>query len=649
MSFVKGLSIAQKITLLCVAFAVGFLGFAAGAHQTLVEVQVGGSVYEQIAQSKDVLADVLPPPEYVLEAYAVSLEVASETDKPRISALVRRGMDLRREYDQRHTFWEQHLAPSKMREALVEKSHRLALKFFDIRDHELVPLAQAGDANAATEIAHGALRAAYEDHRRAIDEVVRSANEENAKLEAQTGALIQHRVRVLVAVGVAIFAALAVMAHLLSRSIRSRLDEAARAIEALGRGTAKTLEVTNDEIGAISKALNNAVTTMSERDAQRFEDLANVLERVADRDLTARVETASDTEHNVGASLNVAVSNIDGALCQVASGAIEVAAAAGQITDASQSLAQSTSRTASFIEEVTSSLQEMVSMAHQNATHAQDARSTSVSAYEAAQRGAVSMERLSSSVSKIKTNADETAKIVKTIDDIAFQTNLLALNAAVEAARAGDAGKGFAVVAEEVRNLAMRSADAAKSTARMLEGAVRSADEGVQLNREVTSNLEEITNQVKRVSDVMAEIAAASEHQRVGASQINRSVTEMASISQTNAATTEETASTAEELSAQAKSLSELVYGFRLSHVITPTAISAAPKTRLAPASTLVRAQQGSKPKSNGNGNGRPSTPSKTNGKSNGKSNGSNGHANGHAQMGAFISFDDDSGALGEF
>jgi methyl-accepting chemotaxis protein len=204
-------------------------------------------------------------------------------------------------------------------------------------------------------------------------------------------------------------------------------------------------------------------------------------------------------------------------------------------------------------------------MSTQNAQRAQQARHLTEEARQSADRGITSIQQLSRAIDAIKTSSDKTAKIIKTIDDIAFQTNLLALNAAVEAARAGDAGKGFAVVAEEVRNLARRSADAARSTAQLIEEAAQNAGSGVHLHRGVLTNLEEITTQVHQVGEMMTEIAAASDQQSQGVKQINVAVTQLNQVTQQTAATSEEAASTVAQLTSQANDMQSLVHTFRLS------------------------------------------------------------------------------------
>jgi methyl-accepting chemotaxis protein len=244
---------------------------------------------------------------------------------------------------------------------------------------------------------------------------------------------------------------------------------------------------------------------------------------------------------------------------QLGGGSEQVAAAAGQVSSASQNLAQGASEQAASLEETSSSLEEMNSMTKKNAQTAQEAAALSADAKSAADRGNQAMQRMSTAINDIQKSAAETAKIIKVIDEIAFQTNLLALNAAVEAARAGEAGKGFAVVAEEVRNLAMRSAEAAKNTAAMIEQSVNNSKNGVAISTEVGKMLEEITGASTRVNALIGEIAAASNEQAQGIGQVSTAVSQMDQVTQANAANAEESASASEELSSQAETMAGVV------------------------------------------------------------------------------------------
>jgi methyl-accepting chemotaxis protein len=220
-------------------------------------------------------------------------------------------------------------------------------------------------------------------------------------------------------------------------------------------------------------------------------------------------------------------------------GSNQVASAAKQVSATSQSLAEGASEQASALEESSSALEEISSMTRKNAGTAQQAAALSGA------KGGGTPGTLTAAINDIQKSASETAKIIKVIDEIAFQTNLLALNAAVEAARAGEAGKGFAVVAEEVRNLAMRSAEAAKSTAAMIEQSVGNSRNGVTIAAEVAKLLEEI--------------AAASDEQNKGISQVTEGVTQMDTVTQSNAAAAEEAASASEELAAQSQQMASVV------------------------------------------------------------------------------------------
>jgi methyl-accepting chemotaxis protein len=322
------------------------------------------------------------------------------------------------------------------------------------------------------------------------------------------------------------------------------------------RGNAMCFEgVFADVISGINAMLDAVLSPIQEA--------AHVLNDVASRDLTRRIHGAYQGDHaTIKHALNTAVDNLTDTLRQVIAAAEEVEAVSGRISSNSQTLAQSATEQAETLQEISAHLQALTSLSLEAANSAHEARKLSDEARSSAEQGATSMQNLAAAMDKIKTSSAETSKIVQAIDAIAFQTNLLALNAAVEAARAGDAGKGFAVVAEEVRNLAIRSAQSAKHTAQMLAEAAQNTAAGFTLTQEVLINLSEIRERVTRVCAVMAESVTASEQQKQGIMHIAEAVTQLQSVTAANA---EEGASAARELAAQSAIMRAMVDSFCLS------------------------------------------------------------------------------------
>ena len=258
----------------------------------------------------------------------------------------------------------------------------------------------------------------------------------------------------------------------------------------------------------------------------------------------------------VGKSITKILKDI---IVQLTTGANEVKSSSEQLSDASQDLASSASKQAASIEETSSSLEEMASQIKHTDENSSEAEQAMQAAKPMVDRGVEAMSRMNVAMQDIRDSSDETSKIINTIDDIAFQTKLLALNAAVEAARAGEAGKGFAVVAEEVRNLAQRSADAAKNTSTLIQKSQESTLNGSKLAVDVSNSLQKISSEFGNVTTLVVEISTAAKEQADGITQLNSVMTDMDSVVQRNASASEQSAGVAQELTAQADELNQIV------------------------------------------------------------------------------------------
>ncbi len=291
---------------------------------------------------------------------------------------------------------------------------------------------------------------------------------------------------------------------------------------------------------------------------------AEVVSRIADGDLTAQVQTRASDNSSMLFALKVMVDKLTGIVSGVRSSTDAITTAAQQVAAGNSDLSQRTEEQASSLEETASSMEELTSTVRQNAENARQANQLATNASDIAVKGGQVVNEVVHTMASISTSSKKIVDIISVIEGIAFQTNILALNAAVEAARAGEQGRGFAVVATEVRNLAQRSAAAAKEIKTLIGDSVDKVDAGSRQVDQAGATMNEIVSAVKRVTDIMAEIAAASSEQSTGIEQVNQAITQMDEVTQQNAALVEEAAAAAESMQEQANGLYVAVSVFKL-------------------------------------------------------------------------------------
>jgi methyl-accepting chemotaxis protein len=307
--------------------------------------------------------------------------------------------------------------------------------------------------------------------------------------------------------------------------------------------------------GLISKQLNR---------------LVKVAGQIAEGDLDVTIEVNSKDEvGTLAMAFKKMTENVNEVLTNINAASEQVASGSKQVSDSSIALSQGATEQASSIEELTASLEEISEQTKLNAQNANQANELADVAKINAEHGNLQMTEMLKAMEEINDSSSNISKIIKVIDEIAFQTNILALNAAVEAARAGQHGKGFAVVAEEVRNLAARSANAAKETTDMIEGSIKKVESGTKIANETAVALSKIVTDVTKAASLVGEIAVASNEQALGIEQINQGIMQISEVIQTNSATSEESASASEELSSQSLILKEMVGNFKLKQTVS--------------------------------------------------------------------------------
>ncbi len=507
------MKLSVKLLLLVSAFLAAFAAFAMVAYTTISHVKINGPIYRDIIDGKDLISDILPPPEYIIESYLKVLQMVDEADPAKLSRLVEESHALRADYDRRHEFWVKELPPGEIRNTLLETSYRPAIQFFNLRDDVFLPAIKRNERTVAGELARGELKQRYEEHRAAVDRLVTLANDSNAELETYAREQVSSRSTLLFALGLLVIGVVIVL-------------------------TWMTWRLTSRLTGRIALA-------------------ASAAKQVASGDLTVRVDGSGgkdETAELLGAigamtlSLHSLVGRVKRSSIQLISTATELSAATNQQEATVNGFGASTNQIAAAVQEISATSQELLStmegvntVAGQTASLAENGRAGLTGMDQTMRQLSKATSSISSKLAVIREKAADINVVVTTITKVADQTNLLSVNAAIEAEKAGEYGLGFLVLAREIRRLADQTAVATldiEQMVRQMQGAVSAGvmemdkfteevRQGVGSVGTIGQQLSQIIEQVQALSGRFDAVNEGMRNQSLGARQISEAMVQL--------------------------------------------------------------------------------------------------------------------------
>jgi methyl-accepting chemotaxis protein len=545
MNALHNLNLVYRFAVLIVCMVIGFASYGLWSFKTLNDLKVNGPLYQRIVQGKDLVADILPPPEYILESYLVTLQLAT-SEPSEHAALIKRLEVLKSEYDSRHDYWQQQGLEARLATPLLNQAHPAAIRFYQLSFNDFIPALQQGNDNAAIQ-ALSTMKQAYASHRQAIDEVVAAANDRVKEDETTAAERIAGDSWLMFAVLALSIALTAAIALLISRSVTGPLGNMQRMMGQIQHDSDFTRRITvtnNDEIGATAQTFNELITSLQDT-------LLHVL------------------------------NNAD----QVSHAAHALSASSQQVTTSSSQQQLATASIASEVEEVNASIhsisqsaREALEISRKSGDLSNQGGNIIHNAATAMMQIAETVQETSNTIEALGQQSKEISSVVQVIKEVADQTNLLALNAAIEAARAGEQGRGFAVVADEVRNLAKRTTKATEEISHMIKtmqnltqvaiasmgATVSKADGGAVIATQAGDAINEIKLGSSQVVDVVNDISAALNEQNNANNAVASHVEEVADMTQENNKAANQAAHAAMHLERLAGDMRAIVGQFKL-------------------------------------------------------------------------------------
>ena len=557
-------------------------------------IKIGGSQYAQLIDNKDLTADILPPPLYVLESYAHALDAETPADAVAASGRIK---TLKADFEARLDYWQNRDLDPRLKALLFDKSRPAAAAFWTVALDRYLPAVRSADPQAIA-AARVELKAAYMAQRAVVDDMIPLAAEDTAAGEATAASGVM-RTQVIVGALMLLLAVLAVlnivivarrvagplanmkdfMLRLADGDLSQRppyqgrkdeVGEMARAVQVF-RQNAMDLQTSSGERMALER---EAAAERSRTEAERqrlaqeqqavLDALGASLARLAQADVTARLDGLPKSYGSLQTDFNRALDVLRATLVEVSDVVQRFTVGTDQIAEASNDLSRRTENQAASLEQTAAALDQLTATVRTSSAGAGEAASLVAVARQEAGASREVVDLAVGAMSAIERSSTEISQIIGVIDEIAFQTNLLALNAGVEAARAGEAGRGFAVVASEVRALAQRSASAAKEIKVLIQASSIQVLDGVRLVGQTGESLQRIFQRVSEIDGLVADIAQAAKEQATGIHEVNLAVNQMDQVTQSNAAMVEQSTAATQSLRADAADLSRTVARFNL-------------------------------------------------------------------------------------
>ena len=580
----RAFSLSARLWLTALLALFGSVALLIASIRTIDEVKIRSPLYQDIVSYKDLLADILPPPAYLIESYLTCFEL-TKAKGPEQDELLKRLVRLDKEYQERNTFWKTELKLPELRKTMLEDASAPAQEFLTTLKTQFIPAIQRNDLDAAQKILEGPLKSAYQKHRTAVDKTVELANKEVLAVETTADKTLSGSITTLFGYALAINILVLTLTFLSIRSIMKPMSSLTTYAKRVSAGDYECqCDIKNSsEIGNLAAILSDTVSkiqtsiaraTESERLAQGEAHNAHIASTKAEQAMTQAERAKQQGMFQAATKLEKVVEVMGAASEQLAS-QIE------QANKGAQAQAGKASAVATAMEEMNASVLEIAHNASQTAA-------TSTRAHSKAQNGATVVEHVIKGIGEVRSIAvdlkaqmtelgvqsDGIGQILNVISDIADQTNLLALNAAIEAARAGDAGRGFAVVADEVRKLAEKTMAATKQVGDAIQSvqaatktnilrvdeAVRSISDATDMAGESGRALAEIVTLVEAASGQVQAIAASAEQQSAASEEINHAVDDVNKVAEQSSIAMNDAARAVVELAHQAEELRNLIH-----------------------------------------------------------------------------------------